>query len=537
MAFLNQLSEKLDAQQIYDGHRGKYESRFKVNGIEYAFLANTIAGDADDNSQWMLEFENMTSHRIGFGDSDPKIAKAFGEAVGQWIKERAPVNFYTYGSHCDSIKNIIASVKKHAKGYELVDDTADKKNEENGEVIEGNPIGKITWTKMLVQDTVPVVDTVDRESINGDDYKPDYELPKDIKTNKAFMSGTKKSDNLDKGDNAYELKTESSKENEVESYIQKFADKMKGSSRKNAMGWVDGIKRLSKEDREKVKKGIEKYIGKSESFAEFKSKKLNEEYLDEGKGADALKGAARAALKKLQDKMKGQAKEILDIAMDKETLSKWLADNKEDFIHAMDIVKHMTDKKQLTFEEEIRSGSLLKENILDMVAQKSPKTLMAAALILAVMGSGQHVFGKNDSGQDAFSKAKKNIEKIVAIAGEQGGKAAEDIGKHVKMGAKVIEKDIEKTASEVGNAIGNAGDELGDDVKKGLEDAGEKIEKNAGKAGEAIKKGAEEIGDAAKSKADQLKQGFQKFIQKKKAEKKEEPKNEPKKPTFPKEAV
>ena len=608
MAFLNQLSEKLDAQIIYTGLAGKYETRFRVNGIEYAFIATSIAGDSGDNSQWMLEFENTMNHRINFGDGDPKVAKAFGEAVGQWIKERAPVNFYTYGSHCESIQKIIAAIKKQSKGYEIVDDTANKKNKENGEVIEGNLVGKITWTKMLVQDTVPVVDTEDREAIVSDKFKSEYELPNDIKTKKEFMSGTSKKDKLDKGDKAYDLKTESAKD--VDFYVKKFKDKMKGSSNKTAIGWINGIKKISKEDKNAIKKKLGlvkesesfaefrarklneeedfepvepededcfyspsgslgsktsvrcggKFIGefdsdeealeairnwqdkhqwwpniwfvsdhgnailvdkegneikesiqdriKTESFAEFKARKLNEDFLDEGKGKDALKGAARAAIKKISEKMKDILMNVKKIASNKEQLLKWLEINGADFTHAMDLARHMMDKKQLTFEEEILSGEILKENILDLIAKKSPKTLMATALILTIMGcSDQHIFNKNDSGEEALKKAKKSVEQIVDIVKEQGGKA----GEHVQKGAREVGKEVKKGAKEVGT-----------EVKKGVKEVGKNVEKKAEEVGSAIKKGAEEFGDSSRSKADQFNQGFQSFIQKKKAEQKPE---------------
>jgi hypothetical protein len=42
----------------------------------------------------------------------------------------------------------------------------------------------------------------------------------------------------------------------VEYFITKFKDKMKGSSYQTAMGWVNGIKELDDDQKEKVKKGI-----------------------------------------------------------------------------------------------------------------------------------------------------------------------------------------------------------------------------------------------------------------------------------------
>jgi len=205
MAFLNQLSEKLEAQQIYDGMVGKYETRFKVEGFEYAFLATSVGGDYDDNSQWMLEFENIKSHRIGMGDSDPKVAKAFGEAVDQWVKERNPHCFYTYGSHIEALTNIIESVKKKVKKYNIIDDTAERKDESTGEVIEGNPVGIIKWTQMVEDETIP---SEEKSNTKQDEFEKTYEEPKDSKVDKAFTT-FKKDEKLSKNDGSYDMKTES----------------------------------------------------------------------------------------------------------------------------------------------------------------------------------------------------------------------------------------------------------------------------------------------------------------------------------------
>ena len=206
MAFLKQLSEKLEAQKMYDGMLGKYETRFKVEGFEYALLATSVGGDYSDNTSWMLEFENIKSHRIGTGDNNKAVAKAFAEAVDGWVKEKNPMSFYTYGSHIESLQNIIEAVKKKVKKYNLIDDTAERKNEENGEVIEGNPVGKITWSKIV---ELEAVDTMDREALVGDKFEePDTKVV-DPKTDKEYLSGTAKTDKLDKGDKAYDKKTES----------------------------------------------------------------------------------------------------------------------------------------------------------------------------------------------------------------------------------------------------------------------------------------------------------------------------------------
>jgi len=46
----------------------------------------------------------------------------------------------------------------------------------------------------------------------------------------------------------------------VDSYIKKWNDKMKGSSRSTAKDWVDGIKGISKEDKESILKGIKESV-------------------------------------------------------------------------------------------------------------------------------------------------------------------------------------------------------------------------------------------------------------------------------------
>jgi hypothetical protein len=271
MGFFKQLSEKLEAQQIYDGLKGKYETRFDVNGLTYAFLATSIGGDKDDNTQWMLEFENIKSHRIGAGDGDKKVVKAFAEAVKQWADEIQPYCFYTYGSHLESLTSILEAVKKKIKGYNLIDYTADQKDEATGQTIDGNPVGMIKWTRMVEDE---VISSEEKANTKNSEFETPYEEPKDIKPNKEYMSGTKKTDKLDKGDKSYDLKTEG--DDIVAKYVKKFKDKMKGSSQSTAIGWVDGIGGISKEKKNEIKKKLGLPVKKEESFAEFKARKLNE---------------------------------------------------------------------------------------------------------------------------------------------------------------------------------------------------------------------------------------------------------------------
>lgn len=208
MSFFSLLREQLDTPQIFDGLKGKYEARFKVNGAEYAFIANTIAGDTYDNSPWEIEFENIVSHRIGNGDTDPQIAKSFAEIVKLWIEDKNPISFYTYGSSLDSIKNIINAVKKVAKKYNVVDETEDTKDQ-TGAVIEGNPVGRVMFNKF---EETEAVDSEEKNETKSDKFEQPYEDVKDVKANKDFMSGTSKSDKLDKNDKSYDFKLESFKD-------------------------------------------------------------------------------------------------------------------------------------------------------------------------------------------------------------------------------------------------------------------------------------------------------------------------------------
>jgi hypothetical protein len=606
MSFFNQLKENLNSQEIYNGLKGKYENRFKVDGQEYAFIATTIAGsENDDQTQWMLEFENTSSHRINTLDNNPKMIKAFAEAVSNWVKERNPYYFYTYGSHIDSLKSIIEGVKKKVKGYNLIDDTQDKKNEDTGDVVIGNPIGKIVWTKMVEQ----TISTEDLANTKLDKFEKTYEEPKDVKPNKTFLSGIK-DEKLDKGDKSYAIKTESVMDvptkhqmkialdtikmskmgaqmmggmnheeaiefllshgytsnqvknmllkaghdaneffktesiNQVAFFVQKFKDKMKGSNTEDAMKWVDGIGEISKKEKDEIKKKIEPYIEKSktESWNEFKSKKLCEfedmeddtenfddedlemptepdeedcvltpsgrlgskisvscggkfigEFNDESEALRAVKQwqvknewfpniwwvsdhgnawlidingnvmkesvlfeslkvkdffkSVKNVYKKFKEKFTKEHESAMEIASDPAKLKDWLEKNRPDFVSAMDIVKHMVDKKQLTFEQTILQGIHLEESLLDIFAKKTPNALIAAAIILTVMGSGNKVFAANDTGEEAFAKAKQQWEKVVEIVKEEGKKIGKDFSK------KKIEKKVEKTGKQVQKKI------------------------------------------------------------------------------------
>jgi hypothetical protein len=205
MSFLNVLKEKLQAQQIWDELKGKYEMHFNVNGVDYAFIATSVGGDVNDDTIWYLEFENTQSHRLSNGDNDKNVIKAMVEAVKTWVEETGPYSFFTHGSTIESMKAVIEGIKKAVKKYNVTDDTADKKDEQ-GNVIEGNPIGKVSWNKMADVEVTPSEEKADTKSI---EFEKTFEEPKDLKTTKDFTKGTSKTDKLDKGDKSYELKTES----------------------------------------------------------------------------------------------------------------------------------------------------------------------------------------------------------------------------------------------------------------------------------------------------------------------------------------
>lgn len=313
MAFYNQLSEKLEAQKIYDQLKGKHESRFSVNGQEYAFLATSIAGDDSDSStQWYLEFENLKSHRIGVGDDDKAVSKAFSEAVDQWVKEKQPTTFYTYGSHIDSIKNILEAVKKKIKKYNVIDYTEDRKDESTGETIEGNPLGKVVWSKVMAEDEG--ISSEELANKKNDEFEKTYEEPQDIKLNKKFTS-FKKDDKLDKGDDAYGLKTEGKgvvKWKRVYKYVGKGDGKEKveyketpNGKRPKGVGWEpEKIGEINESTNQKDYKFYvvgknKKGDNKIESGWEFKEDAQDQIAELKDTGISGVKVLQRAGLKKL----------------------------------------------------------------------------------------------------------------------------------------------------------------------------------------------------------------------------------------------
>ena len=66
----------------------------------------------------------------------------------------------------------------------------------------------------------------------------------------------------------------------VGSYIKKWNDKMKGSSRSTAKDWVDGIKGISKEDKESILKGIKESINESSDYDSYALKMYGKKWDD-----------------------------------------------------------------------------------------------------------------------------------------------------------------------------------------------------------------------------------------------------------------
>lgn len=546
MGFLNVLIEKLDSQATYQGLSGKFETRFTVEGVDYALVATTTAGDGSEvGNLWMLEFENLLTHRIGRNDNNPKLPQAFAEAVDQFVKERSPYSFFTFGSSEESLQKVLESVKKKVKKYNVVDDTLDKKNEDTNEVVQGNPVGRILFTKTVSEETT----SEEKANTKNDKLDTRYEEPKDIKTNKTHMTFPK-SDKLDKKGNdvAYDQKFDTYTDPKLfdqkfESYDYKLTEALSvpeqhqmkialstlkmddqmalvagGMNLKDAYlfllnkaRWSD--KKIqdymrnvgqSSEDIQNLMKKI--HLPKFESFVEFKAKKLNEgvDLIEEGKAASKLASKAKKILNNFKD-LKAVS---LEFAGDVEKLKAWLEKHPKSMKLAWDLVRHMVDKKELSYEEEILNGTLLDEgtNILDTIKSKMPSALTAAALILTIMSSGQKVFGQNDQDKDILKKAKSNAEQIVDIIKNAGGKIAKEVGKDAEIGGKIakvgiekVAKDIEKPAKKAAKQLEKPTKELGANIAKGFgkgmevgKEKATKIIANVGEVGDKISSDAKE---------------------------------------------
>lgn len=204
MGFLKNLKEGLDAQKTWDGIMNeKYETRFKVEGQTFAFIAESIAGNNEDDTCWYLWFENIDTHRLTEADNDKKVIKAFVEAVNEWVKAKQPYSFKYNGSHFEVFDKITEGIKKKVKKYNLIDLTKEIKDE-SGHIIEANPVGMITWTKMIPEEAVPSEDIANAKQ---DKFEQTFEDVDEIKTQKGYDSGTSKTDKLDKGkEQGYEVK-------------------------------------------------------------------------------------------------------------------------------------------------------------------------------------------------------------------------------------------------------------------------------------------------------------------------------------------
>jgi hypothetical protein len=203
MGFLKNLKEQINSQRIFYNEKSKYETRFKVEGETYAFLAETVAGDCDDDYEWMLYFENIQLHRLSLSDNDNKVIKSFVEAVDQWVKASNPYSFVVAGDPCEVSSKIIEGVKKKVKKYNVIDETSERKDE-SGNIIPGNPVGKVKWTKMVVEDSISTEEMSDTKQ---SELEKTFEEPTDSKANKNHMT-YKKDDKLDKNDKSYDIKLE-----------------------------------------------------------------------------------------------------------------------------------------------------------------------------------------------------------------------------------------------------------------------------------------------------------------------------------------
>ncbi len=201
MSFLNALKECM-AVEAYDGLAGNYESRFKVDGIEYAFIAKSIAGTENDNTDWMIEFENVNSHRIDRNDNNPKIAKCFANEFKNWIDTKCPFSFFTYGSNLETIQSIISAIKAIKTDYSINDRSESVKG---GNPNDTNSVGKITWSKA---DENEYISSEDKANSPLDKFEDPYEKISDIEPKKSFMSYMK-NDSLEDGSKSYSQKFES----------------------------------------------------------------------------------------------------------------------------------------------------------------------------------------------------------------------------------------------------------------------------------------------------------------------------------------
>jgi len=519
MSFLVALKETLETQQTYDGLPGKYESRFRVGGDEYAFIATSTAGIENDNTDWMLEFENVQSHRIGTGDINPLIAKSFADAVKIWVEFKNPHSFYTYGSSIESLQAIIEAIKKSVKKYEVKDLSThtDDNAQSDGSYTVSNPVGKIMWSKIKDNEDTS---TEDRANTKLDKFVDPYEQVSDIKTNKSFTSGIK-ADKLDrvtegvlanvfkafvpvvanllqkkfkqKVDEMAKIATDpqklaqwiktnkkafvagvdlfkeiGSKKNlsdKADPIVVMAASLVSSIASNSDIKDIDELKTMGDDDVTNLVGGEAGEVA-TESFVDFMNSK--EDSINEGAKIDALLKKAKSVANKFKEKFGDQFSKVAKIASDPEKLRAWLDDNKEAYLAGVELVKHLTDKKELTFESQIENGFMVNEGIVDLIAKKTPKALMAAALILSVMSSGSNVFGANASAEASFTKAKENVEKIAQISQEQFDKTGKKVGDKLEFGSKLIKGDIDKGIKDASKKIGKQVDDAKENLGAGL---------------------------------------------------------------------
>lgn len=201
MSFLQNLRENLDAQKIVDYEKGKYQIGFNAGGQSYIFIADSIAGDDIDTTEWFIQFENVNNHLLSVRDDNKEVVNAFVEATKEWVNKTAPQTFWTNGSSLEVYQKIFEGISDKVKGYDIHDETVEEKDSETGFVKEENPVGRIIWTKKEAKKYTP---KDDNENIEIEKF----EDPGVEDTPAAFKKGTK-DPKLDSNDGSYDVKLES----------------------------------------------------------------------------------------------------------------------------------------------------------------------------------------------------------------------------------------------------------------------------------------------------------------------------------------
>lgn len=167
-----------------------YISQVDVGGGTYVFEA--VYDPLHGNKNWRLEFYEQKSRRL-VGVEDKKVINALVKLAQEWIKTKEPHGFYTIGSVSkESYNEITDALKKGVKGYTVIDEREDIK-EDNDLVREGNPVGRIMFSK-----GEPFAGGFEPEKEETDVNK-NFEQVEDVKTPKFKVS-----DKVDKKETGYE---------------------------------------------------------------------------------------------------------------------------------------------------------------------------------------------------------------------------------------------------------------------------------------------------------------------------------------------